>query len=143
AAMENSRMVRRRQESLLAQGYIAQQEVDDTRTLYRQNTSRLQNAEASLSIIKEKVAADLQNARDQVKQAEANLEAAKAGRLQEDMKQAQVTSAHEAIRQAEASLSLRKTNKTQDRIRERAVDEARYAVAQARASLQQARAALD
>lgn len=142
ASFENGSRLLKRQQSLLAQGYIARQEVDDTRTAYVQASARLKSAEANQSIVKEKTEADLQAAGDRVAEAEATLEAARAGRLQDRMREAEERSARQAKRQAEATLTLRRTAKTQDVIRLRAVEEARSAVAQSRANLQQARALL-
>jgi len=142
AAVDNSRRLLKRQQTLLAQGYIANQEVDDTRTAATQTAARLRSAEANLSIVREKTDADLQAARARVLEAEAALAAAQAGRLQVTMREAEERSARHTRRQAQASLALRKTNRTQDVVRLRAVEEARSAVAQARANLKQTRALL-
>jgi RND family efflux transporter MFP subunit len=142
AAATNTQKIVRRQEGLLGQGFISRQEVDDSRTTLEQTRARLASAQANANIVKEKTAADLQAARDQVAQAEAALRMAKANTLQGTMRTAEEQSAREAIRQAEATLQLRKSNKTQDLIRKRGVEEARAAVLQARASLKQAKAAL-
>lgn len=142
ALVDNTARTLRRQETLLQQGFVARQEVDDTRTSYRQASARLKNAEASLNILKEKTAADLQAAKDQVLQAQATLEAARAGRLQDTMRAAEERGARAAVRQSEATLALRRSSRTETIIRKRAVEEARSSLAQARASLRQSRALL-
>lgn len=142
-ALANARLLLRRQRALLAQGYIAGQQVDDTRTLYLQASAHLKNAEASYTIVQEKTEADLAAARDRVTEAEAALNAARAGRLQDAMREADQRTAEEARKQAAATLALRNSNRTQDLIRRRAEEEARSAVEQARASFRQAEALLN
>jgi HlyD family secretion protein len=142
AALENVTALRRRQEKLLALGYISGQEVDDTRSQYRRAIARLQNLQASLSIIREKNEADLQAARDQVAQAQAVLNSANASREQDKMRAAEMRNAAETVKQAKASLTLRGASRTQDTIRKREVEGARVAVAQSQASLKQAQAVL-
>jgi RND family efflux transporter MFP subunit len=117
--------------------------VDDTRTNYAQAAARLQNAQANLAIVKEKTDADLQNARDQVLQAEATLRAAEAARQQDLMRDAEARNARETVRQAQATLDLRRSSRTQDKIRGQAFRESQAAVRQADASLKQAQALLD
>lgn len=142
AAAVNSERIVRRQQALLSRGFISRQEVDDSRTSLQQTQARFQSAQANANIVKEKTAADLQTAQNQVAQAEASLRVAKANTLQGTMRAAEEQNAREAIRQAEATLALRRANKTQDLIRKRAVEEARAAVLQARASVKQTEAAL-
>ena len=141
-ALGNARRLLTRQRALLAQGYIAGQQVDDTRTAYIQAAARLKSANAALNIVKEKTDADLQAAHDKVVESEASLTAAKAGRLSDTMRAAEERSAREARRQAEATLKLRESNRTQDLVRQREVEEARSGVLQAKSSLEQARALL-
>jgi HlyD family secretion protein len=142
ALVDNTRVQVRRQESLLAEGYIARQEVDNTRTDLKRAQARLESARAALNIIREKTEADLQSARDRVEEAEAALKVANAGRLQDEMRVAERRNAAETVSQAEASVRMRETGKTENLIRRRAVEEARAALAQARASLRQAEALL-
>ncbi|HTE21060.1 MAG TPA: biotin/lipoyl-binding protein, partial [Armatimonadota bacterium] len=142
AAREIAQKNVKRQVGLLAQGYTSQQDADEARTIYRQAVARLQNAEATLDIVKQKTQADLQAAKDQVTQAEATLTAARAGKFQNLMSAAEERSARQARKQSEASLALRRSNRTQDVVRRSGVVEAKSALVQARASLQQARAQL-
>jgi HlyD family secretion protein len=142
AAQENTGRQLRRQQALLAHGYTSRQDVENARTAYVQAGARLRNAEANQTIVKEKTEADLQNAKDRVAEAEAELIAAQARRLQDTMREAEERSARQTKRQAEATLALRRTGRTEDVIRQRAVEEARSAVRQSRANLRQARALL-
>lgn len=142
ASVENDQRVLQRQERLYQRGFASQQDRDNARTAYRLSSARLKNAEASLRVVKEKVEADLQTARNQVVQAQAALAAARAGLLQNQVRSAEAGSARETVRQSEASLELRKTGRTQNTVRLQAVKEAGSAVVQARASLKQAQALL-
>src|SRR6185295_6427045 len=111
ASMENWQKTLNRQQSLLQQGFIARQEVDDSRTALKQAKARWESAQAAQRITKEKTDADLQSAHDQVLQAEATLTAAKAGSLQDQMRAAEEATARENVRQSEAGLRLSKTQR--------------------------------
>ncbi len=105
-----------RQESLLAKGYVAAQEVDNARTQSEVAARQVESARANLALTREKVAADLQAAKDAVTSAHAALAAAQAGTYQNQIRT-------EAVKAAEASLA-----------------EANAAVAQAEQSVESARA---
>lgn len=142
AGAENAHLLLRRQQALASQGYVARQEVDNAQTAHRQALARQQSAEAGLSITREKVEADLQAARNRMLEAEAARAVARAGLLQNTVREAEEQSARAGRRQADAVLALRRSNRTQDQIRARAVEESQAAVAQARATLRQTRALL-
>lgn len=142
AQMENMQRQVRRQRTLLAEGYVARQQLENAETDYRRAAARLQSAAAAMDIVKEKTEADLQTASNQVSEAEASLRVAKAGKLQNEMRAAEMRNAEQAMKQAEATLQLRKTGNTQRVIQRRAVDEAKAALAQAKASLRQTEALL-
>src|SRR5438046_2141874 len=95
AAADNAQRTLARQEKLLAQGFIPAQNVDDSRASARQMVARLESAKANLDIVKEKTRADLLAARDQVSQAKANLASARASRLQDTMRAADLRTAQE------------------------------------------------
>lgn len=142
AHVENMARQVRRQRTLLADGYVARQQVENTETDYRRAVARLQSANAAMNIVREKTEADLQTARNQVREAEAALRVALAGKLQNEAREAEMRNAAQAVKQAEAMLELRRTGKTQTDIQKSAVNEARAALRQSRASLKQAQAAL-
>ena len=142
AVEQNSLAQLKRRRVLLAEGYVARQEVENIETDYRRAQARTSSAQASMNIVREKTEADLQAARDRVVEAEAGLRVAKAGHLQDDARVAEMRNAQEAVKQAQATLRLTRTGKTQDMIRRREVEEARSALAQARANLRQSEAAL-
>ncbi len=142
AAADNYQRTLNREAELRRQGFISQQQVDDTQTALRQAQARLANASATYGILKQKTQADLQAARDQVLQAQATVDAARAARQNDAMRVADEAGAREAVRQAEADLRYRQTGKTQDTVRRRSYEEAISGVNQARASLRQAEALL-
>lgn len=142
ATLTNMGLQRKRQEALLAEGYVAKQDVDNIRQQHTQAQARLRSMEANLRIVQEQTDADLKNAQAQVRQAEAAVVSARAGLGQVDVRDADVRTGAESVRQAEASLGLRKTNRTQVAIQRKALEEARAGVRQAEASLKQSEALL-
>ncbi len=140
--MVNLQRTLKRQEQLYVKGYLALQSVDDTRTRYVQARARLRTAEDNLKIVEEKTAADLKNARDQILQSEAALDAARAERQLDALRAAEQKAAAESLAQAGASLELRRANQSQDRIRRQEIIGAEATVRQAQASLRQAEAQL-
>lgn len=142
ALVDNMRRLVRRRQTLFAQGYVARQELEDAQTELARAQARLEGAEASERLVREKTEADLQAAADRVAEAEAARRVALAGRLQDEMRAAELRNAQESARQSNASLRLRKTGRTEAVIRQRAVDEASAALRRARAGLLQAEALL-
>jgi HlyD family secretion protein len=142
AAMDQARRTLDRQKQLLAKGYIAGDVVDQSDATYQQLTARFHSAEAALGIAREKTRADLQAAHDQVAQAQAVLDSAKAGKLQDQAQIAQLKNAIETAKQMSAALKLQQTGKRNDLIKKMAVAEAKSAWLQAEAALMQARAQL-
>lgn len=96
----------KRQENLLAKGFVAAADVDAARTDFEVKQQQVQSAQANLDMTKEKVAADLSAAESAVAQATANLDSAKAGGYQDTIKS-------EALRSAEAGLSAAQSALTQ------------------------------
>lgn len=142
AAAENAKRVLDRQQKLLAQGFVAQNVVDQSDATYKQAAARLNNMRAALDITREKTVADLQSTQSQVAQAQASLVAAQAGKYQVAVRDADLHSAQEAEKQAIAALNLQQANHRGDKIKEMAVAESRAAVVQAQANVQQTRSRL-
>ncbi len=142
ATMDAAKRMLARQQALLNKGYIAADVVDQTEATYKSSTARVQNMSASLDIAREKTRADLQSAHDQVAQAQAGLDAAKGGKLQDELHKADLRNAEESRKQALATLQLQKTNRRADTIKKMAMNEAHGAVQQAVAALSVARAQL-
>ena len=142
AAMDQARKTLDRQRQLLASGYIAGDVVDQSDATYQQLTARYKSAQAALDIAREKSRADLQAAHDQVAQAQAGLDAARAGKLQDQVQLAQLKNAIETVKQMTAALKLQQTGKRQDLIKKLAVAEAKSAWLQSEAALMQAKSQL-
>jgi RND family efflux transporter MFP subunit len=123
-AQSNARLAAvslKRQEALQAKGFVAAQDVDTQRTQSEVNDQQVQSADATLRITREKVAADLTAARNQVEQAKATLTAAQAGSYLETMR-------NEDVRSAQADIENSKS----------AIDQAQLAVAAAQADVESA-----
>lgn len=99
-------MTLKRQEALLAKGFIAAADVDSARTDLEVKQQQVQSAQANVEMTREKVAADLAAADSQVTQAKASLDSAQAGGYQDTIKS-------EALRSAEASLASAQASLTQ------------------------------
>ncbi len=138
----NSGLTLTRNEGLLKKGFVAQSVVDAALaqdTVYR---SQIAAAQQNVDLIKAKVAADLQTARDQVTQAQKNLDAsrsalvaAQAGTYNDAAKLADVQDARAAVNQAKANLQLAVGNSPQDIIKQQSIDQARDAVDAAKQQL--------
>ncbi len=142
AAVIQAKKTLDRQRQLLAKGYIAGDIVDQSDATYQQLTARNKSAQAALDIAKEKTRADLQAAHDQVSQAQATVEAARAGKFQDQVQLADLKNANETVRQMRAALNLQRTGARQDLIKKMAIAESRSALLQSEAVLLQARAQL-
>jgi RND family efflux transporter MFP subunit len=94
-----------RQEQLFQQGYVAAAGVDAARAQAGVDAAQLSSAQENLRLVRTQIDADVQSARNQVRQAEATLAAAQAGSSLSATKRQQVAEARAAVRQAEASLA--------------------------------------
>jgi RND family efflux transporter MFP subunit len=142
ATAQNSALDLQRQQELLAKGFVAASVVDTARATNTISKSQVSAAEQNVQLIKEKVAADLQSARDQVTQAQQNVEAARAAlagaqaeTYLDRAKLADVNDAREQVRQSQANLSVAKGNTAQDILKQQDVAAAAEAVRQAMAQL--------
>jgi len=112
ANAHNAGLNLQRQQALLQKGFVAASLVDDAQAAATVSQSQVDAAQQNVLLVKAKVAADLQAARDQVVQAQQNLEAshaalaaAQAGTNSVDAKQAEVGDARAQVRQAQANLA--------------------------------------
>jgi HlyD family secretion protein len=108
ATARNSAINLKRQQALVQRGFVAQNVVDQAQADDAVNQSKVQAAQANLQLVKDKVAADLQTARDQVAQAAAALKTAKANAAQNVLKQQDIEQAREAVRVAQAQVNYSK-----------------------------------
>lgn len=139
-----------RNRNLMERGFVAASVVDSAVATDAVAQSQVQAAIQNLNLVKEKVAADLQSARDQVTQAQqavesarAALESARAGSFQDKARLADVENARARVRQAEAALRLAQGNTTQDVLKTQDVQQAVEAVKTAQANVDYQRAQLD
>jgi len=106
-----------RMKNLLAKGYVAQAEVDNAQAQAEVTAAQLTTAQQNVPLVQAKVDADLEAAREQVRQAEATLAAARAGAAQSTIKRGQVAEAANAVRQSQAALALVRAQLAKSEIR--------------------------
>ncbi len=146
----NSAVNLKRQIQLNAKGFVATSLVDQARATDTINQAVVKSAQQNLELVKQKVAADLQSAKDQVTQAQQNvasaqaaLDAARAEKYSDQNKAAAVNDARAQVRQAEAALAQARGNTTQNTLKQQDIQQARDAVAQAQAQVDYYRAQVD
>jgi HlyD family secretion protein len=139
-----------RQKRLLDKGFVAQAVVDDAQAQATVTESQVKSAQQSIQLVKEKVAADIQAARDQVTQAQQNVEAAnaslesaRAGTYSDKAKQADVQDALAQIQRARTALNTARSNTVQNTLKVQDIQQARDAVKAAQAQVNYWRAQLD
>ena len=113
ANRKNAKVKLDRMKNLLAQDFIARQDVDNAQTEYDVADSQVRHAQAVLT-------------------------AAKANASQTEIRKQDVTQAEEGLRQARSALSMARANVAQVRVKEQEIHTARAQVAQARAALRYA-----
>jgi len=147
ANAHNAGLNLQRQQALLQKGFVAASLVDDAQAAATVSQSQVDAAQQNVQLVKAKVVADLQAARDQVVQAQQNeaaaqaaLAAAQAGTNAVDAKQADVGDARAQVRQAEANLQTALGNIAQIVLKQLDVQAARATggVAQAQVDYSQA-----
>src|SRR5579884_217756 len=150
ATAQNSSVNLKRQQELLKKGFVAASVVDAALAADEVNQSQVKAAQQNVQLVKDKVAADLQAAQDQVTQAEQNLAsaqaalvAAQAGPYQDAAKQADVANAQAEVRQAQANLQAALGNTTQNVLKQQDIQQAQEAVRQAQGQVDYYKAQLD
>jgi RND family efflux transporter MFP subunit len=101
----NSDASLKRTQQLFQKGYVAAADVDTAKAQAEVNAAQLSSAQENQHLVNTKLEADLESARQQVKQAEAALRAAQAGLAQNTIKQRQVAEAGQSVKQSEAALA--------------------------------------
>lgn len=138
ATSKNADLNLKRQQELLGKGFVAQTVVDSADVAATVAQSQVKSAQQNISLVQEKVRADLQAAQDQVSQAQsavegarAALQAAQAETYSDKSKAADANSAHAQVLQAESTLKQALGNSAQDAIKKQSIQEAADAVAAA------------
>ena len=150
ATANNADINLKRQQMLLAKGFVAQSVVDNAQEQATVAESQVSTAQQNVQLTRDKVAADKQNAADQVSQARQNVESAQAalasaqaGTYTDTARQADVDNAQAQVRQAEAALQTALGNVTQDVLKQQDIKQAQEAVTQAEAQVKYNKAQLD
>ena len=140
ATYNNAAINLKRNKELLQKGYVAGSIVDNAQEAATVAQAQLSSARENVSLVRAKVAADLQAARDGVSQAEQNvlaaeasLEAAKAEPYSDKAKLAAVNDARQALEQAKTVLKTAQANRVQDTLKLQDVAQAEHALQQAEA----------
>jgi RND family efflux transporter MFP subunit len=108
ASARNAHTLLKRNQMLLAKGYISKQDVDNARTQAEVTDAQLDSARQTLNITRTKSATDIRTAASTVRNAKAVLAAAGAGKAQNVIKAQQVAEARAAVAQAEAQVAYQK-----------------------------------
>jgi HlyD family secretion protein len=136
-----------RQQRLFDQGFVAKALVEDAQATSTVTASQVKSAQQNIELIKEKVAADLQSARDLVTQAQQNVESAnaslasaQAGTYTDKAKLADVQDALAQIQRARTALNTARSNTGQNQLKVQDIQQARDAVKAAEAQVAYQRA---
>ena len=124
-----------RYQKLYAEGFVAKADLDSAVAQNGVYQSQVRAAEQNVDLVKQKVAADLQAARDSVGSAEAALAAAKAETQTVLARAADVRDAETAVKQADANLQAAIANGANDVLKQQDVQVAKEAVSQAEATV--------
>ncbi len=150
ATARNSAINLKRQQGLLDKGFVASSIVESADVANTVAQSQVNSAHQNISLVQEKVKADLQSAQDQEAQAQSSVEAAQAGLVaaqagtySNKAKSADVDTARAQVKQAEASLRLALGNTTQDVIKKQSIAESADALSIAEHQVDYYKAQLD
>lgn len=103
-----SALTLKRQQALVGKGYVSGAEVDSARTDSEVKAQAVQTAQTNLDLVKEKVAAEVPTAQEQLAQAKASLAAAEAGSYQDLMSSESLRSAEAGMEDAVSSVAQAK-----------------------------------
>jgi HlyD family secretion protein len=145
--LQTAELNQKRQEGLLAKGYVAQNTVDAARNTTIAARSSLQTAQAKLDTLKSQHAARLQDyqarvraAQSSLQQAQAAAKTARTNSIQNQLKQKDVAAAQAALRQAQAGLANAIANQKQVEVQKSNVVSAQAQARQAQAALKASKA---
>ncbi len=150
ATSKNSDLDLGRQSALLAKGFVAASIVDQAQAIASVNRSLILAAQQNLTLVQQKVTADLQSAHNLVTQSEQNVKtaqsalvAAQAESFLDAVKRADVGDARAFLNQSEATLTIAKGNSAQDLLKQQDVIQARDATRAAQQQVVYAQAQVD
>ncbi len=140
ATSNNAAINLKRNKELLVKGYVAGSIVDNAQEAATVALAQLASARENVSLVRAKVAADLQAARDAVSSAEQNvlsasaaLDAARSEPFIDKAKQAALNDARQAVEQARTVLKNAQANRVQDTLKLQDVSQAQHALEVAKA----------
>ncbi|MBB6051439.1 efflux RND transporter periplasmic adaptor subunit [Armatimonas rosea] len=150
ANAQNSAQSLKREQALLAKGFVATSEVDSAQAQATVNKSQVETARQNIELVRQKVAADTQAARDAVTQAEQGVESAQAALdvaqaevNQNTVKRSEIDDARAQVELAKASLTTAQGNVAQNTLKQQDVQQAREAVRVAQEQVAYAQAQVD
>lgn len=135
ATAENNTLNLTRQRDLLKKGFVAASVVDTAEAADKVSRSQVSAAQQNVRLVKAQVAANLQLAKNQVAEAQENvasaeaaLDSARAGTLQDKVRQADVTDALAQVRQAQVAHKTAVANLAQIQLKSQDIRQAQEAV---------------
>lgn len=135
ATATNSDLDLKRQQSLVAKGFVAASVADQALATATVNKSQILGAQQNLALVQQKITADVQSGRNLVTQAEQNvktaksaLAAARAETFLDSVKQADVGDAQAVLGQGDATLTIAKGNTAQNLLKQQDIRQAQDAV---------------
>lgn len=150
ANAQNAARSLKREQALLAKGFIATSEVDSAQAQATVTQSQVEAAQQNIALVRQKVAADTQAARDSVTQAEQGVESAQAAldiaqaeTNQNTVKHSEIDDASAQVQLAKASLLTAQGNVAQNTLKQQDVQQAREAVRVAQEQVAYAQAQVD
>ncbi len=143
AQLANAVANHKRVQDLVKREFASQKDLDNALTAEAVAEAGVESAQEKLKLVKEKVAADLQAAKDGVTQATAQLDEARNNRLLDELKYEEVRNAEALLRQAGAALAAVRASVYQDEVKRQEVTAVESQVRQAEGKLSSARANLE
>lgn len=150
ATAHNSDLNLERQQALLVKGYVAAGIVDQAKATAAVNSSLILAGQQNLTLVQQKITADLKSGQNLITQADqdvrtaqATLAAARAETYLDKVKQADVGDARATVTQGNANLTIAQGNTAQNVLKQQDIGQARDAVSAAREQVAYAQAQMD
>jgi HlyD family secretion protein len=142
ATLRNAEQNLKRQQQLLAKGFVSQAEADSAETARDVAQANFNAAQTRTTTVGAGQTATIAAAEARVSEARAAVRTAEAQRVQNSLRRQDVTNARAALAQARAGLTTAVANQQQIGIRAADIDQARAQIARSQASLQNAQVQL-
>lgn len=139
-ARDNDAKALKRLRDLHAQGFVAQQQVEDAEKALADSDDRFESAKAAYDTLDQKHATERKEAQATVERAQAALSSARTGEVEDQVAQQELEAAKAAVREAEAALAAAEASKQQDEVRLQELRAAKAAADEARSQLAVAKA---